>query len=281
MSVGHAVAIDGHRSADGPSDLRSAADGLWAKFWQDRSREHRNRLVLFYAPLVTIVAKRFAQRSRSVDGVEELCSFGTFGLIDAIERWDASAGFQFATYATRRIQGAIIDELRREDFLPKRLRARVQVFHTTRDELESRLRRAPTILEIAAELGIEVAEAIDLRDEATTLTHLAPLTVGNEASEGRILAAATTAPSPSEGAELAVMNDAVKAALRRLTERQRMALVLYFLEGLAKSEIADILGVGRPRVTQLVQQGLHNLRIELGLDQQSDVDDPLGEARLA
>ncbi len=281
MSVGHAVAIDSQKSAEGPNDLRSAADGLWAKFWQNRSREHRNRLVLFYAPLVTIVAKRFAQRSRSVDGVEELCSFGTFGLIDAIERWDASAGFQFATYATRRIQGAIIDELRREDFLPKRLRAHVQVFHTTRDELESRLRRAPTILEIAAELGIEVAEAIDLRDEATTLTHLAPLTVGNEASEGRILAAATTAPSPSEGAELAVMNDAVKAALRRLTERQRMALVLYFLEGLAKSEIADILGVGRPRVTQLVQQGLHNLRIELGLDQQSDVDDPLGQARLA
>jgi RNA polymerase sigma factor for flagellar operon FliA len=280
MSLGHAVVIDGQKSAEGPDDLRAAADVLWARYWQDRSREHRNRLVLFYAPLVTIVAKRFAQRSRSVDGVEELCSFGTFGLIDAIERWDASPGFQFATYATRRIQGAIIDELRREDFLPKRLRARVQVFHTTRDELESTLRRAPTILEIAAELGIEVAEAIDLRDEATTLTHLAPLTVGNEASEGRILAAAATAPSPSEGAELAVMNDAVKAALRRLTERQRTALVLYFLEGLAKSEIADILGVGRPRVTQLVQQGLHNLRIELGLDQQSDIDDPLGEARL-
>jgi RNA polymerase sigma factor for flagellar operon FliA len=276
MSVGHAVVIDSRTSADDPSELRSAADALWARYWQSRSREDRNRLVLFYAPLVTIVAKRFAQRSRSVDGVQELCSFGTFGLIDAIERWDASAGFQFATYATRRIQGAIIDELRREDFLPKRLRARVQVFHTTRDQLESTLRRAPTILEIAAELGIEVAEAIDLRDEATTLTHLAPLTVGNEASEGRILAAATTAPSPSEGAELAVMNDAVKAALRRLTERQRTALVLYFLEGLAKSEIADILGVGRPRVTQLVQQGLHNLRLELGLDEHSDIDDPPG-----
>jgi RNA polymerase sigma factor for flagellar operon FliA len=208
-----------------------------------------------------------------VDGVEELCSFGTFGLIDAIERWDASTGFQFATYATRRIQGAIIDELRREDFLPKRLRARVQVYYAMRDELESRLRRTPSIREIAAELGVEVAEALDLRDEATALTHLAPLAEGNEASEGRILAAATAGLSPSEGAELALMNDSVKAALRRLTERQRMALVLYFLEGLAKSEIADILGVGRPRVTQLVQQGLHNLRIELGLDQPSDLDE--------
>jgi RNA polymerase sigma factor for flagellar operon FliA len=273
MSVIREVLVGTQESDGDPSDIRSAADDLWANYWQDRSREHRNQLVVFYAPLVTIVAKRFARRSRSVDGVEELCSFGTFGLIDAIERWDASTGFQFATYATRRIQGAIIDELRREDFLPKRLRARVQVYYATRDDLESTLRRTPTIREIAAELGVEVAEAIDLRDEATALTHLAPLTEGNEASEGRILAAATTGLSPSEGAELALMNDSVKAALRRLTERQRMALVLYFLEGLAKSEIADILGVGRPRVTQLVQQGLHNLRRELGLDQSSDLDE--------
>ena len=275
MSLIREVLVAGQESDGGPSDLRSAADVLWAQYWEDRSREHRNRLVLFYAPLVTIVAKRFARRSRSVDGVEELCSFGTFGLIHAIERWDASAGFQFATYATRRIQGAIIDELRHEDFLPKRLRARVQVYHATRDDLESTLRRTPTISEIAAELGVEVADAIDLRDEATALTHLSPLVEGSQASEGRILASATSDVSPAEGAELAAMNDSVKAALRRLTERQRTALVLYFLEGLAKSEIADILGVGRPRVTQLVQQGLLNLRAELGVDQPSDIDELL------
>jgi RNA polymerase sigma factor FliA len=275
MSVIREVLVRSREAEGDASDLRSAADDLWAQYWQDRSREHRNHLVIFYAPLVTIVAKRFARRSRSVDGVQELCSYGTFGLIDAIEKWDASAGFQFATYATRRIQGAIIDELRHDDFLPKRLRARVQVFHATRDNLQSTLRRTPTIREIAAELGVEVGEAIDLRDEATALTQLAPLTEGSEASEGRILASATANLSPSEGAELAVMNDAVKAALRRLTERQRTALVLYFLEGLAKSEIADILGVGRPRVTQLVQQGLHNLRIELGFDQPSDIEELL------
>ncbi len=281
MSVSRQALVGSWGSDGAPSNVRSAADALWATYWQDRSREHRNQLVIFYAPLVTIVAKRFVRRSRSADGVGELCSFGTFGLIDAIERWDASAGFQFATYATKRIQGAIVDELRHEDFLPKRLRARVQVYYATRDELESRLRRAPTISEIAAELGVEVAEAIDLRDEATSLTHLAPLAEGNEAADGRILAASTSGLSPSEGAELAVMNDSVKAALRRLTERQRTALVLYFLEGLAKSEIADILGVGRPRVTQLVQQGLHNLRIELGLDQPSDIDELLPDPSLS
>ena len=154
------------------------------------------------------------------------------------------------------------------------------MFHATRDDLESTLKRTPTIREIAAELGVDVDEAINLRDEATALTHLAPLTEGNAASEGRILASATSDRSPTEGAELAAMNDSVKAALRRLTERQRMALVLYFLEGLAKSEIADILGVGRPRVTQLVQQGLHNLRTELGVDQPSDIEELLPDPSL-
>ena len=106
-----------------------------------------------------------------------------------------SAGFQFATYATKRIQGAIIDELRREDFLPKRLRARVQIYQTTRDDLMSRLHRSPTIHEVASELGIEMEEAIRLHDEATVLTHLSPLVVGNEANEGRVLGAAVPAPT--------------------------------------------------------------------------------------
>ncbi len=256
-------------------DLRSAADELWARYWQDPTRENRNLLVIFYAPLVTIVARRFAQRARSADALEELCSFGRFGLIDAIERWDASGGFQFATYATKRIQGSIVDELRRDDFLPKRLRARVQIYFTTCDDLESKLRRSPSIREIADELGIDVAEAIELRGEATTLTHLAPLTNASEVSEGRVLGAATASPTPSEWVESQAMSASVKAALRRLTERQRQVLVLYFLEGLAKSEVADVLGIGRSRVTQLVQQGLLNLRAELGIDRVDNAEDLL------
>jgi RNA polymerase sigma factor FliA len=254
----------GEHSSDGAEhNVREAADALWAAYFDDRSRENRNQLVVFYAPLVTIVARRFAQRSRSMDALEELCSFGRFGLIDAVERWDASQGFQFSTYATKRIQGAIIDELRREDFLPKRLRARVQIFHVTKDDLESRLHRTPTIQEMAAELGVDVTEAMSLRDEATSLTHLSPLVDSDGMSEGRVLGSATPPPSPTEWVESGATVDAVKAALKRLTERQRQVLVLHFLEGIPKSEIADILGVGRPRVTQLMQQGLTNLRREL------------------
>jgi RNA polymerase sigma factor FliA len=270
MSATSAVDFGEQRSGEGSGDCGNAADELWTRYWRDRSREHRNRLVLYYAPLVTIVARRFAQRSRSFAALEELCSFGRFGLIDAVERWDGSTGFKFATYATKRIQGSIIDELRREDFLPKRLRARTQLYHAVRDDLEARLRRSPTIAEVAAELGIEVGEAVELSGEAAALSHLAPLTRDNEATEGRVLGAATASPTPGEWVESEAMRETVKAALRRLTKRQRQVLVLYFLEGMAKSEIADVLEIGRSRVTQLVQQGLHNLRIELGLEQVED-----------
>ena len=273
MSAVRAETFDSPVPDGRTTDLKAAADELWARYWDSRSREHRNQLVVFYAPLVTIVARRFSQRARSADALEELCSFGRFGLIDAVERWDASAGFQFATYATKRIQGAIIDELRREDFLPKRMRARVQVFHAVRDDLESNLRRAPSIQEIAAGLGVDVPTAIELQGEAVSLTHLAPLTESGESSEGRVLGAAAAGPSPGDWVESEAMSSAVSAALRRLTERQRQVLVLYFLEGLAKSEVADVLGIGRSRVTQLVQQGLHNLRIELGQDNIAAVDD--------
>jgi RNA polymerase sigma factor for flagellar operon FliA len=249
----------------------ATAEALWAEYWDDRSIETRNRLVTFYAPLVTIVARRFARRARSMESLEELYSFGCFGLIDAVERWDNSAGFKFATYATRRIQGAILDELRREDFLPKRLRARVQIYNVTRDDVTARLHRSPTIAEMADELGVSTDDAVKLHDEATVLTHLAPLVTGSETSEGRVLGAASPSPSPVERAERTETLEAVKAALRRLTERQRQVLVLHFLEGMTKGEIADILGVGRSRITQLMQQGLRNLQAELGLEVAADV----------
>jgi RNA polymerase sigma factor FliA len=252
-------------------------EALWAEYWEDRSIEARNRLVTYYAPLVTIVARRFARRSRSMESLEELYSFGCFGLIDAVERWDDSEGYKFATYATRRIQGAILDELRREDFLPKRLRARVQIYNVTRDDLTARLHRSPTIGEMAGELGVTLQETIKLHDDATVLTHLAPLVTGSAATEGHMLGAASPDPSPTENAEMTEAIETVKAALRQLTERQRQVLVLHFLEGMTKSEIADVLGVGRSRVTQLVQQGLRNLQLLLGIDVTSETAPALSD----
>ena len=236
-------------------------DALWARYFADRSLENRNRLVLFYAPLVRVVAGRLAKRMHSFQSIQELCSCGQFGLINAVERFDPSEGFQFATYATIRIQVAIIDELRRDDILPKRMRARVRTYQVAREALESDYRRSASLAEVAAYLGTSLSEVVELDDLATTTTYLVSLSTTGEGPGSDL---AGTRLDPSDHAELSSLRDAVKVALQHLTERQRQVLVLHFLEGFHKSEIADALGIDRSRVTQLVYQGLRNLRRELG-----------------
>jgi RNA polymerase sigma factor for flagellar operon FliA len=253
-----------HAGLATPVNDRSGADSLWSSYFEGRSLEDRNRLVIFYAPLVKLVASRFASRMRSFQSVRELCSFGQFGLIDAIERFDPSAGFQFATYATTRIQGAIIDELRRDDILPKRMRARVRTYQVARETLEGELRHTPTLTEVAAYLGITLAEAVELDDHAAMSSYLVPLSIAGDDPGGSMVGSGEAAMEPSEGAELTAMRETVKAALLRLTKRQRQVLVLHYLEGFQKSEIAEALGIDRSRVTQLIHQGLRNLRLELG-----------------
>jgi RNA polymerase sigma factor FliA len=252
------------QNAGSATQERAGVDDLWARYNQNRAVEDRNRLVLFYAPLVKIVASRFASKLRSFQSVKELCSFGQFGLIDAVERFDATGGFQFATYATTRIQGAIIDELRRDDILPKRMRARVRTYQVARETLEGELRHTPTLTEVAEYLGTTLAETIELDDHAAMSSYLVPLSIAGDDPRGSMVGSGQQALEPSEGAELAAMRETVKAALLRITKRQRQVLVLHYLEGFQKSEIADALGIDRSRVTQLLHQGLRNLRVELG-----------------
>ncbi|HUW88199.1 MAG TPA: sigma-70 family RNA polymerase sigma factor [Candidatus Paceibacterota bacterium] len=237
------------------------ADYLWSIYFQTRSLEDRNRLVLFYAPLVRVVANRIARRMHSFQSVQELCSCGQFGLINAIERFDPIGGFQFATYATIRIQGAIIDELRRDDMLPKRMRARVREYQVTREALELKLRRTPTFGEMAQHLGTTLVDIVELDDLSTISNYMVPLSMVDDGPGGL---SASTWIDPNQSSDLASMHEEVKAALLRITERQRQVLVLHFLEGFQNSEIAEALGIDRSRVTQLIQQGLRNLRTELG-----------------
>jgi RNA polymerase sigma factor for flagellar operon FliA len=251
-------------------EKNATAENLWSSYFQSRSVDDRNRLILFYAPLVTMVASRVAKRMRSFQSVQELSSCGQFGLINAIERFDPSEGFQFATYATIRIQGAIIDELRRDDILPKRMRARVRTYEVARESLEADLRRTPTMNEVAQYLNTTVAEIVELSGLATTSSYLVSLsTMG----DGPIGLSAGSGVEPSEGAELEAMRQALKSALLRITERQRQVLVLHYLEGFQKSEIAETLGIDRSRVTQLVHQGLRNLRKELAEHQGPDASE--------
>jgi RNA polymerase sigma factor for flagellar operon FliA len=239
--------------------ITKSADALWEAYAQNRSIENRNHLVVHYSPLVQVVARRVFKSVGSFQSIEELCSCGQFGLIDAVEKFDSSDGYQFSTYATTRIQGAIFDELRRNDSLPKRARARVSQYHAVRDSLTIELQHSPTLDDVARRMEMTLAEVVELADLSTSSSRLTSLS--DSTGSGRYLT--SPHPEPSESAEIAAARVALTEALQRITERQRQVLVLHYLEGFQKSEVADVLGIDRSRVTQLLQQGLRNLRVEL------------------
>jgi RNA polymerase sigma factor (sigma-70 family) len=120
---------------------------------------------------------------------------------------------------------------------------------------------------VAAYLGATLAETMELHDHAATSSYLVPLSMAGEDPGGSFVGSGGAAIEPSEVAELSEMRETVKAALLRLSERQRQVLVLHYLEGFQKSEIATALGIDRSRVTQLIAQGLRNLRVELGTEE--------------
>lgn len=254
------VASTGPRSVSVQREhARVPAEHLWSAYFASRSLDDRNRLVVHYAPLVRVIASRIARRLHPYHSVQELCSCGQFGLIDAIEKLGTTRGSHFTTYATIRIHGAIIDELRRDDIVPQRLRARVRTYHVARETLESDLRRTPSRSEVADYLNVTVADVVELEALATSNVVVSLTSTSDDLNAALAMARA----DPSECVDLVARHESIRDALWRLTERQRQVLVLHFLEGLPKSEVASVLGIDRSRVTQLLHRGLSNLRLEL------------------
>ena len=243
-----------------PLDYVTAENRLWLRYFEGRPHEARNRLVLFYAPLVRFTARRIAARGVCA-GIDDLCQMGMVGLIDAVERFDPSDGYKFSTYATSRIRGAIFDGLRELDMLPKRARVEVRDYFTAREEEETALHRPPTFDEVASRLGKPTSQVVQTGIYAAHASAVTSLSLLDSESQPELV---DWVADPDETVELRWVAKSVQDGLKSLTERQRQALVLHYLEGFTKSEVAEVLGVDRSRVTQLIHQGLRNLKVELG-----------------
>ena len=159
--------------------------------------------------------------------------------------------------------------MRKDDILPKRMRARVRTYQVAKESLEADLHRTPTLHELAEHLQTTLADIMEIDDIAVLSSYLVPLSMVSEEGVGPTQESVL---EPSEAADLASMRDMVKAALMNITERQRQVLVLHYLEGFHKSEIAETLHIDRSRVTQLIQQGLRNLRMQLENKQDSNLN---------
>lgn len=241
---------------------------LWRKYKEANDEtlkeDLREEIILRYAPLVKYMAGRIAVSIPPTVEFEDLVHYGIIGLIDAIEKFDLAQNTKFKTYATQRIRGAIFDELRQIDWIPRSTRQKSKELEVVYANLEYKLGRAATDEEVAAELGIDIKELnqLILEVSGTTLLSLddiCPISNDEEMSlmdtlEGPISKTPEAITEKEEAKQLLV------EAIEKLPQREREVIALYYYEELTLKEIGEVLNITESRVSQLHTKIILRLR---------------------
>jgi RNA polymerase sigma factor for flagellar operon FliA len=240
---------------------------LWAEFKESASPAARERLILHYAPLVKYVASRVATGLPSSVDQADLVSYGMFGLIDALEKFEPQRGNKFETYAIPRIKGSIIDELRAMDWVPRSVRFKAREIEKAYADLESMHKRAPTEKEVADRLGVTLRELHDVINQISFVSVLALdelLSVGTDRGEQISLldTLADRGVDPTMSLEGHETRGMLAAAINSLSEREKIVVTLYYFEGLTLAEIGDVLGVTESRICQIHTKAVGQLRLQ-------------------
>ncbi len=241
---------------------------LWLEFRRTNDQGLRDRLILTYAPLVKYVAGRLGSGLPAHVDESDLVSYGLLGLISAIERYDPERDIKFETYAMARIKGAIIDELRALDWVPRSVRSRAREIERAIAELESRLGRAPTDEEIATKIGITTQELEESLTDISRSSIAALDELWSGSGEGDQVSLLdtiedTTGPRPAEALDETELREALADAIARLPEREKLVVTLYYYEELTLREIGEVLGVTESRVSQLHTKAVLRLKARL------------------
>lgn len=245
---------------------RGREEKLWQEFLQKNSPAAREALILEYASLVKYVAGRVAIGLPPNVDYDDLVSYGIFGLMDAIDKFDPSRGIKFETYAIARIRGAILDGLRSNDWVPRSVRQKAKELERVCLELEHRLGRYATDQELSEALHISIEEFHQLLSEVscTTLGSLDEIwmTRNSEEENVRVLDLVENEGSmdPEIQIEVAELKEALTKAIDALSERERMVITLYYYEGLTLKEIGEILNISESRVSQIHTKAIFRLQ---------------------
>ncbi|HEV2580784.1 MAG TPA: FliA/WhiG family RNA polymerase sigma factor [Ktedonobacteraceae bacterium] len=240
-------------------------EDVWAEFVTTRHPAFRDELILIYMPLVRFVVSRLGIPSVGVLDQEDLVSFGVIGLINAIDRFEPARGIRFEAFATPRIRGAVIDQLRAINWFPRSAIKRIRQVEGALAELEQRLGRSPTEVEVATEMDVSVERYRHMMQEANTTIFsldapLSSLSVEDDTvSVAELLEDAQT-PGPAEQLEYDEMLAALNRAADQLPPREKQLLTLYYQKEMTMKEISNILHVSESRVCQLHMQAIARLR---------------------
>lgn len=229
--------------------------------------KQKNQLIEEYAPLIKYIAQKIAVRLPSNIELDDLISAGVIGLMDAIDKYDPSRDNKFKTYAEFRIRGAILDELRAQDWVPRSIRDKAKMLDRTMANLENELNRAPTDEETAKALNVSVDEFHDLVNQVRPVSLLSiddSQTFSNTDKKSilNILEGSAT-HNPFNQLNVKAVKEVVAQAIEELPERQRLVLSLYYYEDLNLKEIGEVLRVTESRVSQLHAQAVQRLRAKL------------------
>jgi RNA polymerase sigma factor for flagellar operon FliA len=242
---------------------------LWRRYKQEGDAGARERLVVAYSPMVKFVAGRLGAGLPSHVDDADLISYGLMGLIGAIERFEPERGIKFETFAMTRIRGAIIDELRSLDWVPRSVRSRAREIEAAQAKLEHELQRAPSEAELAAKLDIteEELQTSLLEIANSSVYALDELWTVSDSSGDQVSLLDTIsdprAEDPQESLASSEIKDRLTEAIASLPEREQLVVALYYYENLTLREIGEVLGVTESRVSQLHTKAV--MRLKSGL----------------
>ncbi|MBD5392685.1 MAG: FliA/WhiG family RNA polymerase sigma factor [Lachnospiraceae bacterium] len=238
---------------------------LWDEYARTKSPELREKIILEYAPLVKLVAGRLSMYLGYNVEYDDLVGYGVFGLIDAIDKYDNLKAVKFETYASLRIRGAILDQIRKMDWIPRTIRQKQKRIEVSIKEIEAETGRAATDEEIAKKLGISDDEyaAWQSQMKITGIVSLDEfMESGSEVQAGQ--STQRRFEEPEEVIEKSELKKVLSEALELLTEKEKKVILLYYYEDLTLKEISNVLEVSESRISQLHTRALQKLKTKMG-----------------
>ena len=240
---------------------------LLEEYSATKSPEVREKIILEYAPLVKLVAGRLSMYLGYNVEYEDLVSYGIFGLIDAIDKFDCMKEVKFETYASLRIRGAILDQIRKMDWIPRTIRQKQKQIDSVIKEIEQSTGRTATEEEIAGGLGISMEEYLEWQSQMkiTVVVSLNEyLDQGSDVSQDFSRHTTSGFIGPEEQIEKEELKQVLGEAMESLTEKEQKVIALYYYEELTLKEISNILEVSESRISQLHTRALQKMKVKMG-----------------